>query len=268
MDLRRWGISGAAKRLEFCAAAWKRLLRSYSSVMSLFCCDGGGPCAQSSRMRVETNGPAPIVPDSSQPRVNTPLPMLQDWDKLGAREKEVVQEKLESIVFMKLGRNGRLFYRLCTLDKQLTAFSMHIKGAIVERMNLVFSSPMERDEFVTCMLASQRFEKEAQHGILSFLKQNVEFFLFPFFEFSALVSFGASSLNLQARNCSLDEMAAALEAFGTLSVRDLKLLRCCSTALATLCKDELPVLSWLERIRYTINGSLEGTGRVRDPAKS
>ena len=93
-----------------------------------------------------------------------PLPMLQDWDKLGAREKEavwrvipcghdisvlvigqVVQEKLESIVnafareltrgkaqckspgqirinnpqdalrevFMKLGRNGRLFYRLC-----------------------------------------------------------------------------------------------------------------------------------------------------------
>ena len=33
---------------------------------------------------------------------------------------------------MKLGRNGRLFYRLCTLDKQLTAFSMHIKGAIVE----------------------------------------------------------------------------------------------------------------------------------------
>ena len=24
--------------------------------------------------------------------------MLQDWDKLGAREKEVVQEKLESIV--------------------------------------------------------------------------------------------------------------------------------------------------------------------------
>ena len=35
-------------------------------------------------------------------------------------------------VFMKLGRNGRLFYRLCTLDKQLTAFSMHIKGSIVE----------------------------------------------------------------------------------------------------------------------------------------
>merc|ERR1711948_183868 len=70
--------------------------------------------------------------------------MLQDWEKLGAHEKEVVQEKLETIVnafareqirgkvFMKLGRNGRLFYRLCTLDKQLTAFSMHIKGAIVE----------------------------------------------------------------------------------------------------------------------------------------
>ncbi|CAK0888793.1 unnamed protein product [Prorocentrum cordatum] len=92
---------------------------------------------------------------------------------------------------MKLGRNGRLFYRLCTLDKQQTAFSMHIKGAIVEyplasmehirlgydladfthvpvslpsdalaavivmdgrSMNLVFSSPTERDEFVTCML--------------------------------------------------------------------------------------------------------------------
>merc|ERR1719478_2113498 len=45
------------------------------------------------------------------------LPMLQDWDRLDASEKEVVQEKLESIVnafakelirgkvFMKLGRN-------------------------------------------------------------------------------------------------------------------------------------------------------------------
>mmetsp|Transcript_13247 Transcript_13247/g.35469 ORF Transcript_13247/g.35469 Transcript_13247/m.35469 type:complete len:183 (+) Transcript_13247:174-722(+) len=170
--------------------------------MSLFCCDGA-PCKNSAHMRTEANGPAPIVPDSAQTRGQQSLPMLQDWDKLGAREKEVVQEKLESIVnafarelirgkvFMKLGRNGRLFYRLCTLDKQLTAFSMHIKGAIVEypfanmqhisfgydltdfthvpvslpsdalaavivmdnrRMNLVFSSPMERDEFVTCML--------------------------------------------------------------------------------------------------------------------
>mmetsp|Transcript_27394 Transcript_27394/g.43909 ORF Transcript_27394/g.43909 Transcript_27394/m.43909 type:complete len:183 (+) Transcript_27394:99-647(+) len=170
--------------------------------MSLFCCDGGA-CLHSARMRTDATSPAPIVPDNSQTRSQQSLPMLQDWDKLGTREKEVVQEKLESIVnafarelirgkvFMKLGRNGRLFYRLCTLDKQLTAFSMHIKGAIVEypfanmqhisfgydltdfthvpvslpsdalaavivmdnrRMNLVFSSPMERDEFVTCML--------------------------------------------------------------------------------------------------------------------
>eukprot|EP00442_Polarella_glacialis_P048868 CAMPEP_0115106866 /NCGR_PEP_ID=MMETSP0227-20121206/36941_1 /TAXON_ID=89957 /ORGANISM="Polarella glacialis, Strain CCMP 1383" /LENGTH=168 /DNA_ID=CAMNT_0002504607 /DNA_START=111 /DNA_END=617 /DNA_ORIENTATION=+ len=163
-------------------------------------------------MRVEASGPsAPTVPDpSQQTRIHQPLPMLQDWDKLGAHEKEVVQEKLESIVnafareltrgkvFMKLGRNGRLFYRLCTLDKQLTAFSMHIKGAIVEypfanmqhisfgydltdfthvpvslpsdalaavivmdnrRMNLVFSSPMERDEFVTCMLVLKERHK-------------------------------------------------------------------------------------------------------------
>eukprot|EP00405_Crypthecodinium_cohnii_P047575 CAMPEP_0206580458 /NCGR_PEP_ID=MMETSP0325_2-20121206/33176_1 /ASSEMBLY_ACC=CAM_ASM_000347 /TAXON_ID=2866 /ORGANISM="Crypthecodinium cohnii, Strain Seligo" /LENGTH=192 /DNA_ID=CAMNT_0054086503 /DNA_START=34 /DNA_END=612 /DNA_ORIENTATION=+ len=170
--------------------------------MSMFCCDGG-PCKNGSKLRSDTSGPAPIVPEGNQSRGQQSLPMLQDWDKLGAREKEQVQEKLESIVnafareltrgkvFMKLGRNGRLFYRLCTLDKQLTAFSMHIKGAIVEypfsnmqhisfgydltdfthipvslpsdalaavivmdnrRMNLVFSSPMERDEFVTCML--------------------------------------------------------------------------------------------------------------------
>uniref|UniRef100_A0A7S1MFH0 PH domain-containing protein n=1 Tax=Alexandrium catenella TaxID=2925 RepID=A0A7S1MFH0_ALECA len=179
--------------------------------MSMFCCDGG-PCAQSSRARPDTSSPAPIVPDSTQARAQQSLPMLQDWEKLGSREKEVVQEKLESIVnafarelirgkvFMKLGRNGRLFYRLCTLDKQLSAFSMHIKGAIVEypfsnmqhisfgydltdfthvpvslpsdalaavivmdnrRMNLVFSSPMERDEFVTCMLVLKERHRRA-----------------------------------------------------------------------------------------------------------
>lgn len=178
----------------------------------MFCC---GQCLSDAKPgRSETNdAPAPSVPvvpvvpgDDQPPRAVAPsatLPMLQDWDRLDASEKEVVQEKLESIVnafakelirgkvFMKLGRNGRLFYRLCTLDKQLTAFSMHIKGSIVEypfsnmqhisfgydltdfthvpvslpsdalaavivmdsrRLNLVFSSPMERDEFVTCML--------------------------------------------------------------------------------------------------------------------
>merc|ERR1719409_908358 len=110
---------------------------------SLFCCDGA-LCANSARLRTDASSPAPIVPDSSQTRSQQSLPMLQDWDRLDPKEKEVVQEKLESIVnafarelirgkvFMKLGRNGRLFYRLCTLDKQLTAFSMHIKGAIVE----------------------------------------------------------------------------------------------------------------------------------------
>lgn len=131
-------------------------------------------------------------------------------------------------VFMKLGRNGRLFYRWCTLAPDLSTFSMHIKGTIVEyylnslrllfdlftvfliykvlfiitkhvntmhtkrypfssiqhvacgydlsdffeaplslpseglganlslkdnrRLNLVFSAPTERDEFVSCML--------------------------------------------------------------------------------------------------------------------
>mmetsp|Transcript_1592 Transcript_1592/g.5435 ORF Transcript_1592/g.5435 Transcript_1592/m.5435 type:complete len:181 (-) Transcript_1592:141-683(-) len=180
----------------------------------MFCCDGG-PCALASRTRTDASGPAPIVPDSTQARNQQSLPMLQDWDKLGAHEKEVVQEKLESIVnafareltrgkvFMKLGRNGRLFYRLCTLDKQLSAFSMHIKGAIVEypfsnmqhisfgydltdfthvpvslpsdalaavivmdnrRMNLVFSSPMERDEFVTCMLVLKERHRRAHKG--------------------------------------------------------------------------------------------------------
>mmetsp|Transcript_6305 Transcript_6305/g.19623 ORF Transcript_6305/g.19623 Transcript_6305/m.19623 type:complete len:183 (-) Transcript_6305:103-651(-) len=178
--------------------------------MSLFCCDGG-PCKQSSRMRPEANGPAPTAPNPV-PRGQQSLPMLQDWEKLGKREREAVQEKLEGIVnafaqemirgkvFMKLGRNGRLFYRLCTLDKQLSAFSMHIKGAIVEypianmqhisfgydltdfthvpvslpsdalaaviamdnrRMNLVFSSPMERDEFVTCMLVLKERHRRA-----------------------------------------------------------------------------------------------------------
>jgi hypothetical protein len=177
----------------------------------MFCC---GQCL-SHAPREDADAPGipvvPVAPDArpdtqEPPRAVPPsatLPMLQDWDRLDASEKEVVQEKLESIVnafakelirgkvFMKLGRNGRLFYRLCTLDKQLTAFSMHIKGSIVEypfsnmqhisfgydltdfthvpvslpsdalaavivmdsrRLNLVFSSPMERDEFVTCML--------------------------------------------------------------------------------------------------------------------
>ena len=36
------------------------------------------------------------------------------------------------------------------------------------------------------------------------------------------------------QNCSLGELALALEAFGTLSVRDLKLLRQCSAAFATV----------------------------------
>merc|ERR550525_779628 len=183
----------------------------------MFCCDGG-PCAHSSRMRPEASGPAPIVPDAAQARSQQSLPVLQDWDKLGAHEKEVVQEKLENIVnafarelirgkvFMKLGRNGRLFYRLCTLDKQLTAFSMHIKGAIVEyplsnmqhisfgydltdftyvpvslpsdalaavivmdnrRMNLVFSSPMERDEFVTCMLVLKERHRRSNPEVVA-----------------------------------------------------------------------------------------------------
>jgi hypothetical protein len=178
----------------------------------MFCC---GQCL-SHAPREDADAPGipvvPVAPDARPPDSQEPpravppsatLPMLQDWDRVDASEKEVVQEKLESIVnafakelirgkvFMKLGRNGRLFYRLCTLDKQLTAFSMHIKGSIVEypfsnmqhisfgydltdfthvpvslpsdalaavivmdsrRLNLVFSSPMERDEFVTCML--------------------------------------------------------------------------------------------------------------------
>ena len=91
--------------------------------------------------------------------------MLLRVSSLGARlgckmctNTALQQQALYSKVFMKLGRNGRLFYRLCaelggqcsmaifveetiqqdpnlsagTLDKQLTAFSMHIKGAIVE----------------------------------------------------------------------------------------------------------------------------------------
>jgi len=179
--------------------------------MSLFCCDGG-PCKQKDRMRSEAAGPAPTVPGPTPARTQQPLPLLQDWDRLGKQEREAVQEKLEGIVnafaqemirgkvFMKLGRNGRLFYRLCTLDKQLSAFSMHIKGAIVEypianmqhisfgydltdfthvpvslpsdalaaviamdnrRMNLVFSSPMERDEFVTCMLVLKERHRRA-----------------------------------------------------------------------------------------------------------
>ena len=41
----------------------------------------------------------------------------------------------------------------------------------------------------------------------------------------------------QVRNCSLEELASALEAFGTLSVRDVKFLRRCSTALAKVCED-------------------------------
>jgi len=188
--------------------------------MSLFCCDGG-PCRQSPRNRPDeapSGGPSPAAPlppgQAKQPQ-QPPLQLLEDWDKLGKQEKAAVQERLESIVnafaqelirgkvFMKLGRNGRLFYRLCALDKQLSAFSMHIKGAIVEypisgmqhigfgydltdfthvpvslpsdalaavismdsrRINLVFSSPMERDEFVTCMLALRERHRRTGGG--------------------------------------------------------------------------------------------------------
>jgi len=35
-------------------------------------------------------------------------------------------------LLMKLGKNGRLFYRLCTIDHSEDVFSIHIRGAIVE----------------------------------------------------------------------------------------------------------------------------------------
>lgn len=184
--------------------------------MPLFCCDGGSWGSGKKKLEGDATGNAPAAPeDPNLSATRQQLPMLQDWDRLDAKEKEVVQEKLESIVnafakelirgkvFMKLGRNGRLFYRLCTLDKQLSAFSMHIKGAIVEypfmnmqhvsfgydltdfthvpvslpsdalaavivmenrRLNLVFSSPMERDEFVTCLLVLKERHKRAEKG--------------------------------------------------------------------------------------------------------
>jgi len=181
--------------------------------MSVFCC-GSTPCI-GTRKEISPNPPLSARLNENGQRegqgIPSSLPMLQDWDKLEQKEKEVVQEKLEAIVnafqkelvrgkvFMKLGRNGRLFYRLCTLDRLCTAFSMHIKGAIVEypfanmqhisfgydltdfthvpvslpsdalaavivmdnrRLNLVFSSPMERDEFVTCMLVlKERYKR-------------------------------------------------------------------------------------------------------------
>ena len=43
-----------------------------------------------------------------------------------------VEELIKGKVFMKLSRNGRMFYRWANLDKDLTTFSMHIKGTIVE----------------------------------------------------------------------------------------------------------------------------------------
>jgi hypothetical protein len=143
----------------------------------------------------------------------TPLPQLHNWDALGGAEREAAQAKVESIVanfakefikgkvLMKLGRNGRLFYRLCTLDKDLTSFSMHVKGHIVEfpfanmqqirfgynltdfthvpvslpsdalaavlgmenePLNLIFSSPVERDEFVTCMMVLKERHRRAE----------------------------------------------------------------------------------------------------------
>jgi len=184
----------------------------------LFCCSTA-PCmsAKKDTVHLSPRVQKPIGENIDGQAVSSNMPLHQDWDKLEQKEKEandVVQEKLEAIVcafqkelirgkvFMKLGRNGRLFYRLCTLDRLCTAFSMHIKGAIVEypfanmqhisfgydltdfthvpvslpsdalaavivmdnrRLNLVFSSPMERDEFVTCMLVlKERYKRRAR----------------------------------------------------------------------------------------------------------
>eukprot|EP00392_Amoebophrya_sp_AT5.2_P014833 g14997.t1 len=95
-------------------------------------------------------------------------------------------------VFMKIGRNGRMFYRWCYVDDSRKNFLMNIKGQMVEypfadilhvhfgldtsdffqdpvpmpseklsavlvlrdnrRLNLVFSNQEERDEFVSSML--------------------------------------------------------------------------------------------------------------------
>uniref|UniRef100_A0A0G4HAL5 Uncharacterized protein n=1 Tax=Chromera velia CCMP2878 TaxID=1169474 RepID=A0A0G4HAL5_9ALVE len=69
---------------------------------------------------------------------------LQMWKSLDADSKLKVQQNLETMVMTfcreftrgktltKLGKNGRMFRRLCLLDTNLTTFSMHISGAIIE----------------------------------------------------------------------------------------------------------------------------------------
>ncbi|CAD7954261.1 unnamed protein product [Amoebophrya sp. A25] len=132
------------------------------------------------------------------------LPRNARFDSLGPRDRVKMKTTLQNLttrfvmelqkgkVFLKLGRNGRLFYRWCTIDAGRSSFSMNVKGQIVEypfsqiqsvrfgfdlsdffqvplsmpseslggvlilndnrRLNLVFSSPDERDQFVSCML--------------------------------------------------------------------------------------------------------------------
>ncbi len=60
---------------------------------------------------------------------------------------------------MKLGRNGRLFYRWCTLDPGRSTFSMHIKGQIVEYLILLVKDMIKVTRLyflIQCLTYDQR----------------------------------------------------------------------------------------------------------------
>ncbi|CAJ1429705.1 unnamed protein product [Effrenium voratum] len=281
--------------------------------MSLFCCDGGGPCAQSSRMRVEASGPAPIVPDSQGSRVQTPLPMLQDWDKLGAREKEVVQEKLESIVnaFARELTRGKAQCKFSTLEEgqrraktlqavERRAAKIHyreeLKKAIFDETALERSreASLRYHIFRTERPLSQVEKRRGQKALRPFgflprlrpadLLQLVEgpaqahssnpllwgeleklflvhgkvlsigelarvLYAFAMRHRQHTAPLPLRLLRLASRRiqeevflCSTTELADALEAFGTFSVRELKLLEKVSNALPAICEEGQPML--------------------------
>eukprot|EP00916_Digyalum_oweni_P002780 GHVL01005171.1.p1 GENE.GHVL01005171.1~~GHVL01005171.1.p1 ORF type:complete len:246 (+),score=46.04 GHVL01005171.1:50-787(+) len=129
---------------------------------------------------------------------------VEKWKNMTQENKQKLYRQLEVFVnsfakefakgkvITKLGQNGNLFTRLCSLDKRLSSFSIQVKGAIIEYpfedvqhiafgyeligykktpinlpdsslaafiqmkgqtpLNLIFQTLSERDEFVTCML--------------------------------------------------------------------------------------------------------------------
>lgn len=83
--------------------------------MAFFC----QPCCNSDDRAVEF-----VIPNGG-------YGLVGDWDKLDCNQQQSVKDRLALMVdkfakelvkgriLMKLGKNGKLFYRMCTLDRSL-----------------------------------------------------------------------------------------------------------------------------------------------------